>query len=242
MYSKEERYKKIDEFYIEIKRENKENVKSLKLNEMKKLLFLLVIATLITSCEKDPDFNQLDSDFTVYTNYDSDTQFSNFTTFCLPDSILLAGQSVKAHYWKDDNAQKIINTVADEMLGRGYTRVEKPADASIGLQLSYAEQTTQIIGTIGGGYGGWWDFGFWGPYWGGWYYPYPISYSYDTGTFIMELVDLTDKPSDKLHKANLPVVWHAYASGLLYGNSHINIQLTLNAVTQAFEQSPYINK
>lgn len=241
MYSKEERYKKIDEFYIEIKRENKENVKSLKLNEMKKLLFLLVIATLITSCEKDPDFNQLDSDFTVYTNYASDTQFSNFTTFCLPDSILLAGQSVKAHYWKDDNAQKIINTVADECSDAVYKSRETGRRLNR-LATFVCEQTTQIIGTIGGGYGGWWDFGFWGPYWGGWYYPYPISYSYDTGTFIMELVDLTDKPSDKLHKANLPVVWHAYASGLLYGNSHINMQLTLNAVTQAFEQSPYINK
>ncbi len=28
---------------------------------------------------------------------------------------------------------------------------------------------------------------------------------------------------------------------LLYGNSHFNMQLTLNAVNQAFAQSPYLS-
>ena len=75
-------------------------------------------------------------------------------------------------------------------------------------------------------YGGWWDAGFWGPYWGGgWYYPYPVTYSYDTGTLIMEMVDLR-QPVDQSNQNKLPVIWHAYASGLLYGNSHFNLQLT----------------
>lgn len=37
---------------------------------MKKLLFpLFMLAMIVTSCEKDPDMNKLDSDYSVYTDY-----------------------------------------------------------------------------------------------------------------------------------------------------------------------------
>ena len=36
---------------------------------MKKLLFpLFMLAMIVTSCEKDPDMNKLDSDYSVYTS------------------------------------------------------------------------------------------------------------------------------------------------------------------------------
>ena len=54
------------------------------------------------------------------------------------------------------------------------------------------------------------------------------------------MVDLR-QPADKSNQNKLPVIWHAYASGLLYGNSHFNMQLTLNAVNQAFAQSLYLS-
>ena len=39
---------------------------------MKKLLFpLFMLAMIVTSCEKDPDMNKLDSDYSVYTDYDN---------------------------------------------------------------------------------------------------------------------------------------------------------------------------
>ena len=56
------------------------------------------MAVLATSCEKDPDLSKLDNNFTVYTNYDSKTNFNDFKTYCLPDSILLIGQGMKAEY------------------------------------------------------------------------------------------------------------------------------------------------
>ena len=80
---------------------------------MKKYLFIGLVAILATSCEKDPDLSKLDNNFTVYTNYDSKTNFNDFKAYCLPDSILLVGQGMKAEYWKDDNAQKIIKQVAE---------------------------------------------------------------------------------------------------------------------------------
>lgn len=213
---------------------------------MKKYLFIALVAVFVTSCEKDPDLSKLDNDFTVYTNYDSNAKFKDFNTYCLPDSILLIGQGMKATYWKDDNAQQIIKRVADEMDSRGYKRVTEIKDANVGLQLSFAQQTTQVIGSggwyDGGWYNGWWGPGYWGPYWNDWYYPYPVTYSYDTGTLIMEMVNLTDHPADGDQKVKLPVIWHSYTTGLLFGSSNYDLQLTLRAVDQAFEQSPYITK
>ena len=111
---------------------------------------------------------------------------------------------------------------------------EKKEEANVGLQLSYVAQTTQVI--TGGYWGGWWDYGFWGP-WSGWYYPYPVSYSYNTNTLVMEMVDLT-ADEDGTQK-NLPVVWYASASGFQY-SGQFNQMMLQNSVVQAFEQSPYI--
>ena len=49
---------------------------------MKKYYFLLLAATAIfSSCEKDPDLSKMDSDFTVYTQYDPEADFSTASTY-----------------------------------------------------------------------------------------------------------------------------------------------------------------
>lgn len=110
------------------------------------------------------------------------------------------------------------------------------ADADLGVQLSYIAQQVNVTT---GWWGGWWDYGFWGPWWGGWYYPYTVSYSYDTNSLVMEMVDLSDGGKEGDEKAQLPVVWYAHSSGYQYYSGY-NIQLMTEAVDQAFEQSPYI--
>ena len=189
---------------------------------MKKILLLACMALTIAACEKDPDLGQLDSDMVVYTDYDNETDFSKFQTYFLPDSILEAG-SHHATYWKDENAQKLIDAVVAEMNSRGYQRITDPelkSEADLGVQLSYIAQRVNISS-------GWW---------GGWYYPYTVNYSYDTNTLVMEMVDLSDGGEEN---AQLPVVWYADASGYQY-NSNYDIRLMTEAIGQAFEQSPYI--
>ena len=66
---------------------------------MKKYYFLLLAATAIfSSCEKDPDLSKMDSDFTVYTQYDPEADFSTASTYFLPDSILTAGGGMPVSY------------------------------------------------------------------------------------------------------------------------------------------------
>ena len=202
---------------------------------MKKILLLACMALTIAACEKDPDLGQLDSDMVVYTDYDNETDFSKFQTYFLPDSILEAG-SHHATYWKDENAQKLIDAVVAEMNSRGYQRITDPelkSEADLGVQLSYIAQRVNISS---GWWGGWWDYGYWGPWWGGWYYPYSAYYCFDTITPVKEKVVLSDGGEEN---AKLPVVWYADASGYQY-NSNYDIRLMTEAIGQAFEQSPYI--
>lgn len=207
---------------------------------MKKILFLACMAVVMAACEKDPDMEKLDTNLVVYTDHDNNVSFDGYKTYFLPDSILEAG-GYKASYWKDENAKAIIDAVALQMDSRGYTRVtdpEKKDEVDVGVQLSYVAQTNHVISYTP--YGGWWDYGFWGPWWGGWYYPYPVTYSYDTQTMLLEMVDLTKKDTSETKKQDIPVVWYVSMSGFMYGNGRVNQQLLLDAVDQAFDQSPYI--
>lgn len=199
---------------------------------MKKVAMFSLMAILAISCQKEPDMSKLDNDFMVYTNYDKDVNFNKFSTYYLPDSIAIPGSDMKAKYWTDENAKKIISNVEEEMSSRGYQRIKEKDKANLGLQLSYAEKTVRVQGYPYFG----WGYNYWGAFWNGWYYPFPVAYSYNTGTVIIDLVNLTSTEKE------LPIIWHANMSGLLYSNSKMNMQLTLRAIEQAFTQSPIIKK
>lgn len=71
---------------------------------MKKLLFLLFMFVMIVIlCEKDLDMNKLDSDYSVYIDYDNSVYFNEFFIYYLLDSILVLDNSLKVNYWKDEN-------------------------------------------------------------------------------------------------------------------------------------------
>ena len=72
---------------------------------------------------------------------------------------------------------------------------------------------------------------------GGWYYPYAVNYSYSTGSFISELLNL-EAPQGQSEK--LPVLWTSYMSGLLSGSTSVNTKLAVQGVNQAFTQSTYL--
>ena len=118
---------------------------------MKRNLFYLVLAGIaLCSCEKDPDLNQLDSDFTVYTQYDDQADFASAKTYYLPDSILTAGGGLKTAYVSNENTDKLVAEVETEMNSRGYTRTDNKADADLGVQMTYIENNVNMVGFVGG--------------------------------------------------------------------------------------------
>lgn len=203
---------------------------------------LALAAVAFCSCQKEPSTSDLHGDYLVYTAHDTGTDFSAIDTYFLPDSILLIGGSDRTEYWKDESAQEIIATVAAAMDNAGYTRTYDKAAANVGIQMSYVEQVTYFVG-YNNPYWWWyypyyWTPGYWGD-WLGWHYPYGVYYDYTAGSLLTEMLDLeADQQSGK----KLPVIWDSFAGGLLTGDSSLNLQRTLDAVEQAFVQSPYLSK
>ena len=76
---------------------------------MKKLIPILLAVFALVSCEKDPDMDKLDNEYLVFTSHDTSTKFNEFSTYYIPDSILIIGDKKDPEYWKDENAQIIIN-------------------------------------------------------------------------------------------------------------------------------------
>ncbi len=209
---------------------------------MKKLIPFVLAVFALTACEKEADTDKLDNKFVVYTSYDKSANFTQFSTYYLPDSILIIGDKNKTEYWKDADAQKVLNTYVNNMNTRGYIRVDNREEADLGLQISYIKNT--YIYTDYGypewwwGYPGYWDVPYWGNWGGGWYYPYAVKYSYSTGAFLAEMLNL-DAVQGQNEK--LPILWTGYLSGLLSNSTNVNINLTIDAVNQAFTQSPYLS-
>lgn len=203
---------------------------------------LALAAVAFCSCQKEPSTSDLHGDYLVYTAHDTGTDFSAIDTYFLPDSILLIGGSDRTEYWKDESAREIIATVAAAMDNAGYTRTYDKAAANVGIQMSYVEQVTYFVG-YNNPYWWWyypyyWTPGYWGD-WLGWHYPYGVYYGYTAGSLLTEMLDLeADQQSGK----KLPVIWDSFAGGLLTGDSSLNLQRTLDAVDQAFVQSPYLSK
>lgn len=204
---------------------------------MKKIsiLALVLACTLTVSCQKDPDTDNLDGSYLVYTNYDTDTDFKSINSFYVIDSILIIDNSEKSTYWNNSNSQKIVNAFEAQLATAGYEPAESIEEADAVLQLSYINNTYYFTsygqGPWWNSYPGYWNWGNWG-----WYYPYSFSYSYSTGSIIGELVN-TNAPTPLDDK--LTVVWNTYICGLLNGNN-LSMSRTMEAISQAFNQSPYL--
>ena len=112
---------------------------------MKKLIPILLAVFALVSCEKDPDMDKLDNEYLVFTSHDTSTKFNDFSTYYIPDSILIIGDKKDPEYWKDENAQTIINAFKTKMNAAGYTAANKD-DADLGLQVSYVASTYYFHG------------------------------------------------------------------------------------------------
>lgn len=211
---------------------------------MKKFFALLFLLPLFTACEKDPDTDKLDYDFVVYTDYDKSAKFDTYSSYYIPDSVLIISNKEKPEYMTGTEGDRIIKSITDQMNARGYTRVATKDAADLGLQVSFVQDAYYFYNYSSssywwGGYPGYWGPGYWGG-WNGWYYPYPVTYGYQIGSLLTEIASLKDGKTRTDNK--LPVLWTAYMTGLLSGSDKVNTELSVRAIDQAFAQSAYIKK
>lgn len=209
---------------------------------MKKILLISAVLLLAVACHKEPYLDS-DNEYLVYTSPGKDVTFASFTTFDLADSLLIIGQSTKPEYSQSNNALALIQAVRTNMEKLGYIYTPDNPNADLGIQMTYVVKTERYVQYYNDpywwlDYPGYWSPGFWGNY-TGFYYPYPVTYTYSTNALMIDMVNLT---TPKTGTEALEVVWSTYIGGPSTGSITTDVDLMKNAINQAFVQSPYLNK
>ena len=201
------------------------------------LMLTVSLALFMSSCYPEGADTVEDYDVAI-TNYDKGADFSSFSTFAIPDTIV--------YFANDKNAkldhqfdEQIIQVVTDNFIKRGYTKVENPETASFIVTVS-AFSNINYSYYIDNWYNNWnW-------YWGWWprgafnpYYPwYPVSvYAYQSGSVVIDMISTTARSDNKVN-----VIWSGIADGLLQGTQQSIINRVNTQLNQCFIQSPYLKK
>ena len=210
---------------------------------MKKIVFISALALLAIACHKEPYSQDSDGEYLVYTAPAKDVKFADFKTFDVADSVLVIGQTQKPYYSKSNNALALVQQYRINMEKRGFIYTPSNPEAQLGVQLTYVEKTERFVRYYSDpywwlDYPGYWPSNYWGN-WTGWYYPYPVSYTYTTNALITDIVDLTPVTTEDSTKP-LTIVWSAYIGGPASASISYDVQRMKESIDQAFVQSPYL--
>ena len=210
---------------------------------MKRILFFSTLALLAVACHKEPYPQDADAEYLVYTEPAKDVNVAEFQTFDIADSLLVIGQSEKPQFSQSNNALALIQAYRTNMEKAGYIYTPSNPDADLGIQLTYIIKTERYVQYYNNdpywwlNYPGYWPSGYWGNL-NGWYYPYPVTYTYTTNAFIAEMVDLMDAEEG----SPLKIIWSCYIGGPAGYSVQDDVNRMKNSVDQAFVQSPYLTR
>jgi hypothetical protein len=208
------------------------------IKDMRKLLFPVVVLSVFAGCRPEPDNMKLLDELVVSTNYDTDVNFSGYTTYAMstdtigyvsdtdPNDTILV-QSSQVNY-----PRPVLQRVESNMNALGYTRVDRDETPDIGINVYVVENLNLFQQVV---YPGYYYPGYWG-YNSYYYYPYVNTYAYNTGALVVEIVDLKSVTPD----LKVKVVWNAYM-GDVFSTIDL-VQQSVDAIDQAFVQSPYLGK
>ena len=185
-------------------------------------VFLIGSAVLFGSCYPGDITTTAETDI-VATFFDKSVDFSTKMTYARPDQVVnINDQTLGTSY-----DATIVSQIDQNMASLGFTRVTDPAQADVHI-VPLAAASTWVGGSC------------YPAYWGGWYgYPsgwgwcYPDTYSFQTGTLLLVMVNPQSASGS-------PGLWIAGINGLLEGSTaEINARINKN-INQAFTQSPYL--
>jgi hypothetical protein len=113
---------------------------------MKRLIPLLFTGLLLVSCEKEPNLDNVQDEYVIYTQYDKNANFTKGKHFFIPDSVLVLGNKEKGATYLDYSiGNNIINAYSIEMEKQGYVKTSNKEEADYGLQISYLENTYYLV-------------------------------------------------------------------------------------------------
>ncbi len=225
----------------------------------------LVISLFMTACYEYHDETYLDELDITITYYDTTQNFQQYNTFAIRDSVGLIEDEMSdseiAEFYKPGGASdKIKQNIREHFTSLGYTEVADDENYDFGVNMVVAV----IENDVYYGYPGWWydyyDYYNW-YWWGGWYpyYGYPWyygSYTYQTGTLLVEMADgesirdyrewADDKTPAEIENADpedvppIKYVWQGLVNGVAGETGSYNEQRIERGIDEAFTQSPYL--
>lgn len=204
---------------------------------MRFLALISLLMMFVIGCKTTPDPNELLEHMVVQTTYDKNTDFSFYTSFTLSlDTLGLYANYTEDTLFIDDAGETYVHSVTtkikDEMAAGGYTYVLKDQDPDLGFAATVFDNYNvyQQI-SYPSYYSGYYGYGY-----GGYYGPIVSTYEYSSTTLVIHLIDLKHRDA----QGRLKVIWRAYIGDIAQSNNPN--QKILEAIKQAFEQSPYLSK
>lgn len=211
---------------------------------MKKPVFInflaLVLFFLASSCTIRPELGDLVKNMVVQTSRAENIDFSRYETFAIPEDTLGLLSNITEDTLITGNYARVTSAkMIENFLEKGFRKVDKKLDPDLGINAFILDNqgVFQSYSYSPGflGYPGYFFPGYWG---GGGYYGYPIvqNFSYQTGTLVIELVDLKNRTPDN----KLQVVWVAKIGDVYTSDDQLGIMV--KSIDQAFSQSPYLSR
>ncbi|MEO5976441.1 MAG: DUF4136 domain-containing protein [Chryseolinea sp.] len=209
---------------------------------MKKYLVIIACVALVTwSCKPEDDAQRLLDQFVVSTTYDNTAHFSGYATYSMSTDTIgfisnKSNDTIKTQ--RDiDYPRPVLQKVEQNLNEKGYTRVAKNQNPDLRINV-YVINDFNIYQSVSYNnyyYPSYYGYGY--GYGGGYYgYPNVSTYSTNTGSLVVEILDLRNITPDNKVK----VLWSAYM-GDVYSSINL-VQQSQDAIDQAFIQSPYIGK
>jgi len=227
------------------------------------LAAIAAITFFMASCYEYHDDTYLDELDITLTYYDTNYSFQNYHTFAIRDSVgiisdYLSDSEIAAFYRAGGGNDEIKDLVRSNLTELGYTEVSNDENFDLGVNLVVAAvENTEY-------YYNWW-YSYYSYYyyywWGGWYpyysYPwYPVSYTYQKGVLLMEIVDgesirdyrewADGKTQGEIENADpdevpdINFAWQALVSGIAGTEKAYNKERAERGINEAFDQSPYL--
>lgn len=204
---------------------------------MQKILLVLIITGIFCSCQTEPDEQKLFDELVVSTNYDQGAVFGAYATYAIPTDTIGFVSNTNPNdtirVAKADNdfyPRLILQQVMSNLNDRQYTRVNRNQSPDLGVNVYVVQDLNLFQQVVYPNY-------YYPSYYGyGSYYSYPYinTYAYNTGSLVIEIVDLKNITPDNKVK----VIWSAYM-GDVFSTIDL-IGQSVNAIDQAFIQSNYL--
>ena len=210
--------------------------------KLKTFLVILFVSVLF-SCRKEPNTEDLKLEQVVATDRDLAANFSNYATFFISDTVSIVASASTDSILTGPMAKQMVDAVKANMTARGYTfKPRAQGLPDLGFRLTVIKDITRTA-VCGGWWDGWWGYyppWYWGCYYcGGYYYPWCTTYTYTIGTSTLYMFDIKNQGTNH----NVRALWGATMFGVFSTtNNQTNADLTTTAINQAFKQSTYLKK